>query len=328
MSRFHLRHLLGLVAIVSIAFNCIAARTRQQREIVRCLRARGSTAFYASSTVYSQFAFYEFGTSPHVVMETVPRKKGLDAWVGWIDVDLGDCVTGVDLGSRHQSLADLGEAESYPAWRVVDSQTLGTIASLPYLEWLGLEGAIFDRDCLAELSCATKVRYLNMCNTNVQDRDLRHVAELKELEDLVLDGTDIGDRGLEYVCHLSRLRHLSLSGTKVTDDGVLHLRQLARLEVLDLSDTQLSDEGMRWLAALSALRELRANRTNITNRGVYELRDMPQLQRIYVHRTAVAEIRTLGIRAVESMSPSGSAFRIVSVPRAETETAHEGDRAK
>lgn len=294
VSRFRVSHLLGVMVIVSVLLASLTASARRQKDIVRFLNVRGITAYYESEMGYAQFAFFDLGgTTPHNPMGTCRNLNRFEAWVGEIDVDLVDSVTGVDLMGGGEELLEPGEDNSDAASRVVDSKVLERIVSIPTLQWLSLGDGKLERHALAELPSATHLRYLHLERTNVHDRDLRHVAELENIEDLVLDGTSIGDRALEYVRNLVTLRYLSLSKTNVTDAGLARLKGLVRLEVLDLSDTRISDQGIRMLGTLPALREINVGQTNVTNYGVYALLGMPQLKHISAYDTEVTVSGTL-----------------------------------
>lgn len=62
-------------------------------------------------------------------------------------------------------------------------------------------------------------------STRADDADLRELARIWTLEELVLDNTEITDAGLAHLPQLKGLAKLSVVGTKVTPQGIAKLRQ-------------------------------------------------------------------------------------------------------
>ena len=80
-------------------------------------------------------------------------------------------------------------------------------------------------------------------NTNLSDRDLRHLRDMPYVQQLYLDGNPISDVGLEHVATLRQLRELSLSDTKVGNEGIQKLAGLLALESLVLNQIALNRYG-------------------------------------------------------------------------------------
>jgi len=55
---------------------------------------------------------------------------------------------------------------------------------------------------------------------NIDDRGMKHVGEMTQLESLNLNGLPITNSGLRELHHLKRLKTLSLYVTKITPDGI------------------------------------------------------------------------------------------------------------
>ncbi len=66
------------------------------------------------------------------------------------------------------------------------------------------------------------------------DAELKHVATLSELRELILDHSNISDDGLVHLSGLTNLRTLYLSNTHVSDKGMQRLANMHRLEQLTL----------------------------------------------------------------------------------------------
>ncbi len=81
-----------------------------------------------------------------------------------------------------------------------------------------------------------------------------HLADLVDLNELVLRNTQVTDAGLEHLAKLSELVTLDLSQTQVTDAGLRHLAGLTELRSLQLTSTPVTHSGIKKLAkALPAL---------------------------------------------------------------------------
>lgn len=102
-------------------------------------------------------------------------------------------------------------------------------------------------DDLQYLRHLTKLRTLELANTQITDAGLKHFEGLTRLEVLVLRDTRITDAGLGCLKELTDLGGLHLSRTQVTDAGVKHLRNLRKLQWINLVDTEVTDEGIKRL---------------------------------------------------------------------------------
>ena len=90
------------------------------------------------------------------------------------------------------------------------------------------------------------------------------------------------DADLEHVADLRQLQWLYLNGTEVTDRGLAHLNRLDGLTLLHLADTQITDAGLEHLAGLDNLRTLHVSGTAVTDAGMEQLKQtLPATLRIY-----------------------------------------------
>lgn len=85
---------------------------------------------------------------------------------------------------------------------------------------------------------------INLNQTKVRDKDLKHVAEATSLQVLGLYGTDVTDRGLDQLLSIGSLQELELSYTQITDKGLEKLTRLPNLKKLYLTGTRVTDEGV------------------------------------------------------------------------------------
>lgn len=143
-------------------------------------------------------------------------------------------------------------------------------------------------DCRARLGstayrtlaqCGT-LQSIELCNTNASNRALAHLAGLRRLKKLVVDGASgsitsienlvplapqleflavyeagIKDDGLKAITAFKKLKHLDLSGTKITRKSIGLLAKLPNLRTLILNDVETLRD-----VALSSLRQIRSLR--------------------------------------------------------------------
>ena len=108
-------------------------------------------------------------------------------------------------------------------------------------------------------------------DTQVTDAGLVHLADLTNLDTVVLYNTKVTNAGLVHLDGLQRLAFLALNNTQVTDAGLVHVAELKNLSFLALEDTQVTDAGLVHLTNLTKLETLWLNDTQVTDAGIAEL---------------------------------------------------------
>lgn len=97
------------------------------------------------------------------------------------------------------------------------------------------------------------------------------VATVKPLGNIIyslnLRATEVTDKGLEQLKDLKSLTRLHLERTKITDAGLAHLAALENLEYLNLYGTEVTDAGVQSLAVLKKLKRLYVWQTKVTEEG-------------------------------------------------------------
>ena len=91
---------------------------------------------------------------------------------------------------------------------------------------------------------------------HLKNEDLKFISEFKTLAYLDLSETEIDDRNLSYLKRLKNLKHLNIADTKITDAGFKDIARIKSLEYLCISYTKISDEGFKYIAKLNNLKEL------------------------------------------------------------------------
>jgi internalin A len=148
----------------------------------------------------------------------------------------------------------------------------------PVIEVVLDDPNVTDTD-LKELASLKGLNDLILHNTKVTDAGLKEVTAFKGLTFLALGGTQVTDAGLKEVARLENLKYLilgqgcSLLGPPipVTDAGLKHLNCMQSLRVLDLSGLKVTDAGLKHLSDLKGLQHLNLFDTGVTDAGVAEL---------------------------------------------------------
>jgi hypothetical protein len=118
------------------------------------------------------------------------------------------------------------------------------------------------------------VRSLYLPGNKVMDADLKHLAELSQLQVLKLDAaTNVTDAGLKHLSSLKQLKDLGLGSTKVTDAGLRHLSGLKELRQLNLNFTKVTDAAVKDLSSFKNLETLGLSFTQVTAEGVKKLQE-------------------------------------------------------
>ncbi len=96
----------------------------------------------------------------------------------------------------------------------------------------------FDDAMLSKFApIAEKMEDMNLSRSKVTDAGVSHLAGMKNLVRLRLDGTGITDAALDQIAGLQKLEYLNLYGTKITDAGLAKLEKLTQLKSLYIWQT-------------------------------------------------------------------------------------------
>ena len=114
---------------------------------------------------------------------------------------------------------------------------------------------------------------------SLTDKDLAHVAALKDVASLNVRDTKVTSRGLVHLKGLTTLEWLPLERTGVDDEGIANLAGLVNLQYLNLYGTQITDKSLEHLASLKNLKRLYVWKTGVTDEGVAQLeKTLPDLK--------------------------------------------------
>ena len=160
------------------------------------------------------------------------------------------------------------------------------------------------------LSCLKEFPHLHFLRVTVDgELDMQHLANLQGLRVLLLTtNPHISDSALRHIAGLKNLEHLSLDGLKVTDEGITHLAGLTSLQVLQLNSGYVTDTGLKKMKDLSSLYSLEVKHGRFTQEVLswfqktmpiqyFEVGEWPQNELYDPHADADQQIRIALSRA-------------------------------
>lgn len=118
------------------------------------------------------------------------------------------------------------------------------------------DGKIGDEQIALVKPLANIIHELNLGKTEVTDKGLEHLKDLKSLVKLNLKETKITDAGLTNLAGLENLEYLNIYGTGVTDAGVQSLAGLKKLKKLYVWQTKVTEEGQAKFKAANTTAQL------------------------------------------------------------------------
>jgi len=171
----------------------------------------------------------------------------------------------------------------------VTDTALANLRGADKLESVELVGTQVSDAGLIHLEGLTRLRELDLSDTRVTDGGLECLKGLLELEKLGLDRTQVTDGGLQHVKSFTQLRELDLNRTKVTDAGLGLVKSLGQLQHLYLSGNQVSDAGLEHLKGLTQLQSLALRESHVTDAGLKHLKGLTRLQALWLNHTRVTD---------------------------------------
>jgi uncharacterized protein (TIGR03067 family) len=187
-----------------------------------------------------------------------------------------------------KQLPELQRLTLGPGCTITDAG-LGILRDLKRLKELTIANPGVTGAALMPLAELNQLEYLVLSGTSITDQDLACLASCKRLGTLGLAGTPISGAGLAHIAGLKELRIVYLAGTQVSDDCLGHLGGLKNLERLDLTGTLVKGAGLAHLAKLPMLKELRLARVAIDDRALGPLKDLRRLQRLVLYQTTLSD---------------------------------------
>lgn len=154
--------------------------------------------------------------------------------------------------------------------------TLDNVETLKRVPKLALAVLNPDENTIMLIGKLINIKYLDLSNTRLADKDCIHLSGLINLTMLSLNGTSVGP-GLTFLKNLGALQHLDLDYTFITDAELACLTTLARLSHLYLEGTPITNDGFLFLGGLTNLRYLNVDETEITGSGMIHIKKLTNL---------------------------------------------------
>jgi internalin A len=162
------------------------------------------------------------------------------------------------------------------------------------------------------------LRKLDLCETQIGDRGVAYVGQLKSLEYLSLP-RNVTDKGMSAVGKLPHLKGLYFKTNKVSNDGLRVLSKMGTLEELELGGDSINDDGLKHIARLPKLDYLMLW-GNFTGSGFKHLRGLSTLRIVDLfrmdtiqdaaleHLAALPALENLSLFDNRNISDQGMAF--------------------
>lgn len=178
------------------------------------------------------------------------------------------------------------------------------------IEFLASEDAASLRFAPGSLPNLTYLVTRNI-DANATRAVFEHFRYLPKLESLVIhavgqrdDGSwdfkipiHVDDELCRHLAHLKSLRQLVMDGSAPFGDaGVRHLQGLHSLERLLLPDSRITDDGLAAFAGMNGLTTLQLLGSGITDAGLVHLRGLKGLERLTLHNTSVSREASQALR--------------------------------
>ena len=231
------------------------------------------------------------------------------------------------LGSRLLRLI-IGDVEFAPldsltldAPATAKEEELTCLADLPHLRNVGFAGEAFGDRAMEHLTTAEELQILTLTDVGVTcqgwrhlsrfqrlrtfhleytatkssaaatlgDEDLAALANLKELDSLMLIGVSISGRGLRRLRGLDKLRYLHIEGGDLSQGGFEHLEDLPSLRFLVLPNANIDDQGAAQIAKLSQISALHLQGNPLSDDGVIPLAKLGKLRTLRIHDTQISD---------------------------------------
>jgi Leucine Rich repeat len=269
--QFSLRTLLVFTLLASAFFGwlgSILVRVRKQREIVAQIQSNDGAVSYH---------FLHDGLDNRYGPPAGPAGPAVLRWL------LGD-----DTFEYVEAVAIPGPVYHDVEQHAATDSDLACLAELPRLQELYLIGPVTDQG-LINLGRIRRLRFLNL-EPEGPLHDLAPLAELADLECLLLHGQSVTDSALNHLERLKKLTILCLYDTQITSAGTAGVGQLTNLRELNLDESPgFDDEAMKHLAALKQVADLHLRKTSVTDTGLHYLSGFENLKKLDLGETAVGD---------------------------------------
>lgn len=240
-------------------------RTPPGPKIVRMMIGDDAFAYVEFVSFFSLRPEVQVTDDDLALLTEFPRLKDVSLWAALTD----DGMTHIANLPKLRSLSLHGTN--------VTADGLARLRSANDFVVLNLDYA--NPEMLVALRTLPNLQQLGVARSSITSADLAHMANLSKLRQLeILECPAVGDDGMQHLANLTNLESLVLLRTSVSDDGLRHLRELRRIKSLHLQGTSVSDAGMDYLAEMSQLTELFLGHTQVGDAGLKSLAQLDALE--------------------------------------------------
>jgi hypothetical protein len=193
------------------------------------------------------------------------------------------------------AVADLGRANLGSKESPLTAAGLAHLARLKKLRALGLRHVAND-EMLAIVGRIAALRELSLYHAaKVNDRSLRHLAGLTQLEALEIGRTACDGSGLAHL-PAAKLKSLELTELKLSPKGAKAIGRFTRLESLRMPFATVPKGFFHELAGLKRLRELNLYRAKLPEDAAQHLLKMTWLKALDVRDTGISPTEQTEVR--------------------------------
>jgi Leucine-rich repeat (LRR) protein len=162
------------------------------------------------------------------------------------------------------------------------------IAKLSDLESIRLVGPTVTDDYVEALSGLTKLKSVDIENSNITNKSLEILKELPEIETLALRrNLGFTDDAIKLFAEFPNLKTLRILYNGFSAASLLGLRELKAIRVLDLRALPVGDDTLISISKLENLEEIRIRSTSVTNSGMTFLKRCKNLKILELQDTSI-----------------------------------------
>ena len=133
------------------------------------------------------------------------------------------------------------------------------LAKVDFVAFVEFDG---NRDVYKLLPELKHVKWVSFVNGNVDEALVTALGGMQQLEFLNLSDTDLDDRQLEQLCQIPSLKHINIGGTSVTPAGVQLYRELRPENTISSGFDPVFMEGLLRLMAMSGTSSFKETQPN------------------------------------------------------------------
>ena len=223
--------------------------------------------------------------------------------LGNIDRDSGISPI-TDAGLVH--LSTLTKLKQLGLYRTcITDDGLKHLSGLTNLEVLNLNRTQITGEGFAFLNKLSPVRGLELRDVALTGTGLANLKPWSNtLENLVLEGVKLNDDDLVHLTDFKELKYINLRNTPITDAGLVHIGNIKSLETLSFDRTKITDEGLMGLKDLPNLKRINVTGTLVTNTGLESFKQASASKSIEANISLrLMSSKEKGLQTVKTVSP-------------------------